>query len=194
MPLRTPLLALTAAALASVSVAIPASASAATVSVHAIFGGQGTHVGQVLDVRTKGHTSAKLKQICWDPAPIGRPACSTSNDGAPSAVGTTKLTLKLADGTALHKSIAVARGYAKRGGHGGSDAAAGHVACSGLTLWGNVPSKGGTGAPTDKVTTLATGAQVAQYNSIGNYVFYWEYATNKAGFGKVGCVQGGLGG
>ncbi|HEY6761479.1 MAG TPA: hypothetical protein VI318_18410 [Baekduia sp.] len=192
MPLRTPLLAVTAAALASV--AIPASASAATVSVHAIFGGTGVHVGQVLDVRAKGHTSAKVQQICWAPAPIGRAACSTSNDGAPSAVGTTKLTLKLADGSTLRKSIAVARGYAKRGGHGGSDAAAGHVACSGLTLWGNVPRKGGNGMPTDQVTTLATGAQVAQYNSIGNYVFYWEYATNKAGFGKVGCVQGGLGG
>ena len=41
--------------------------------------------------------------------------------------------------------------------------------------------------------TLAADAQVAQYNRIGNYVFYWEYATNKAGFGKVGCVQDGLG-
>ena len=185
--------ALTAVALASVATAAGAATGTPTVRVHAIFGGHGAHVGQVLDVRTSGHTSAKVKEICWDPAPIGRPACSASVNGAPSAVGTTKLTLKLADGTELHKSIAVTRGYTHRGGHGGSDAAAGHVACSGLTLWGNVPRKGGSHAPRDKVTTLASGAQVAQYNRIGNYVFYWEYATNKAGFGKVGCVKDGLG-
>jgi hypothetical protein len=186
------LAAATAAVLASASAAGAATTTAPSVSVHAIFGGQGAHVGQVLDVRTKGHTSAKVKEICWDPAPIGRPACSASTNGAPSAVGTTKLTLKLADGTELNKSIAVTRGYAHRGGRGGSNAAAGHVACSGLTLWGNVPRKGhSTG---DKMTTLAANAQVAQYNRIGNYVFYWEYATNKAGFGKVGCVQDGLGG
>jgi hypothetical protein len=196
MSVHRPLLTLTAVALASVGVTSVASAASAPsaappVRVHAIFGGQGAHVGQVLDVRTSGHTRTKVTEICWDPAPIARPACSASHDGAPSAVGTTKLTLKLADGTELHKAIAVTRGYGHRGGHGGSDAAAGHVACAGLTLWGNVPHKGST-SRRDKVTTLAAGAQVAQYNRIGDYVFYWEYATSKAGFGKVGCVQDGL--
>jgi hypothetical protein len=167
-------------------------AAAPTVKVHAIFGGTGAHVGQVLDVRTSGHTSAKTTQVCWDPAPIDRPACSASEDGAPSAVGTTKLTVKLADGTELHKSIHVTSGFAKRGGHGGSDAAAGHVGCKSLTLYGNLPRKGTT-KPLGKITTLDQGAQVAQYNRIGKYVFYWEYATNKAGFGKVGCVANGLG-
>jgi hypothetical protein len=187
------LLSLTAAALASTALASTATA-APTVKVHAIFGGTGAHVGQVLAVQTSGHTSAKATQVCWDPAPIDRPACSASENGAPSAVGTTKLTVKLADGTELRKSIHVTSGYARRGGRGGSDAAAGHVACSGLTLWGNVPQKGSTvHKSSDKMATLASGAQVAQYNRIGKYVFYWEYATNKAGFGKVGCVANGLG-
>jgi hypothetical protein len=66
------------------------------------------------------------------------------------------------------------------------------VSCKSLTLYGNVPNKT-TNKPHDKMATLASGAQVAQYNRIGDYVFYWEYATNKAGFGKVGCVSGGLG-
>jgi hypothetical protein len=184
-------LAAATAAVASAGVA-SASPAAPSVSVHAIFGGKGAHVGQVLDVRTKGHTSAKTKEICWDPAPIGRPACSASHDGAPSATGTTKITVKLADGTELHRSIDVSPAYRHRGGRGGSDASPGHVACSGLTLWGNVPHKGSHRPANDKVTTLSTGAQVAQYNRIGDYVFYWEYATNKAGFGKVGCVRGGL--
>jgi hypothetical protein len=194
MSITKPLLSLGAAAVASAALAGAATAAPASpsVSVHAIFGGTGAHVGQVLDVRTKGHTSAKTKQICWDPAPIARPACSASHNGAPSATGTTRLTVMLADGTELHRSIQVARGYTRRGGHGGSDAAAGHVSCSGLTLWGNVPKPGTKGSPRDEVTTLMTGAQVAQYNRIGKYVFYWEYATNKAGFGKLGCVRNGL--
>src|ERR1700712_2754945 len=104
MFLRNVLLAVAAVAVGAVTVpsAGAAGAAAPSVRVHAIFGGQGAHVGQVLDVRTKGHTSARVTEICWDPAPIGRPACSRSANGAPSAVGTTKLTLKLADGTELH--------------------------------------------------------------------------------------------
>jgi hypothetical protein len=187
---KTSLLTL-AAAVASAALAGNAAAAQPTVKVHAIFGGQGIHVGQVLDVQTSGHTSAKVQQVCWDPAPIDRPACSLG-DGAPSAAGTTKLTLKLADGTELHKSLTVAPAFRHRGGLGGSDAAPGHVTGSGLTLWGNVPHKG-TNRPHDKITTLAGGAQVAQYNRIGDYVFYWEYATNKGGFGKVGHVADGLG-
>jgi hypothetical protein len=190
MSVRTSLLSLTVAALASTALASTATA-APTVKVHAIFGGQGVHVGQVLDVQTSGHTSSKVQQICWDPAPIGRPACSLG-DGAPSATGTTKLTLRLADGSELHKTLKVSPAFTHRGGRGGSNAAPGHVACRGLTLWGNVPSKT-TKKPHDKMTTLAADAQVAQYNRIGDYVFYWEYATNKAGFGRVGCVTDGLG-
>ncbi|WP_027005827.1 hypothetical protein [Conexibacter woesei] len=187
------LLSLAAAAVASAALAGNA-AAAPTVKVHSIFGGKGIHVGQILDVRAAGAGTGKAKSICWDPAPIGRPACSASENGAPSATGTTKLTVKLADGTTLHKSITAAPAFKHRGGDGGSDAAPGHVCSKGITLWGNVPQKGSTvRKPADKVTTLDAGAQVAQYNRIGDYVLYWEYATNKAGFGKLGCVTDGLG-
>lgn len=184
------LLTLTAAAVASAALAGSA-AAAPTVKVHAIFGGQGIHVGQVLAVQASGTHGAKAQQVCWDPAPIGRPACSDSENGAPSQTGTTKLTVKLADGTTLHKSLKVGAAFKHRGGNGGSNAAPGHTCAAGLTLWGNVPPKGST-TPRDKVTTLAAGAQVAQYNRVGDYVFYWEYATNKAGFGRLGCVTDGL--
>jgi hypothetical protein len=190
---KTSLLSLAAAAVASAALAGNAAAAAPTVKVHAIFGGKGIHVGQILDVRAAG-ARGKAKQVCWDPAPIGRPACSSSENGAPSKTGTTKLTVKLADGTTLHKSISVSAAFQHRGGDGGSDAAPGHVCAKGITLWGNVPQKGSSvKQPADKVTTLDAGAQVAQYNRIGDYVLYWEYATNKAGFGKVGCVTDGLG-
>jgi hypothetical protein len=186
MTARLSLLPLAAAAtLASAGLA-NAAATSPQVKVHAIFGGTGAHVGQVLDVRTSGHTTSKVTEICWDPAPIARPACSPSVNGAPSAVGTTKLTLKLQDGTRLTKSIKVTAAYRHRGGHGGSDAAPGHVTCAGLKLYGNVGAN-------DLRATLASGARVAQYNQYKNHIFYWEYATNKSGFGKPGCVADGLG-
>lgn len=187
------LLSLAAVAVASAALAGNA-AAAPTVKVHAIFGGQGIHVGQVLAVQASGTHGAKPKQICWDPAPIDRPACSSSENGAPSQTGTTKLTVKLADGTMVHKSLKVSPAFKHRGGLGGSNAAPGHTCSKGLALWGNVPQKGSSGKPpSDHVTNLAAGARVAQYNRIGNYVFYWEYATNKAGFGGIGCVTDGLG-
>jgi hypothetical protein len=187
-----PLLSLTAVAALVPAAAAIAAGTGPQVRVHAVFGGTGAHVGQVLDVRTTGHTSAKVTEICWQPAPIARPACSASVNGAPSAIGTTKLTLKLADGTELHKSIAVRPAYTHRRGHGGSDAAPGHVSCAGLTLYGNVPTNAKRKVR-DKIATLAANTRVAQYNRIGKFVFYWDYATNKAGFGKVGCVSDGLG-
>jgi hypothetical protein len=186
MTARLALLPLAAAAtLASAGLA-NAAATTPQVKVHAIFGGTGAHVGQVLDVRTSGHTTSKVTEICWDPAPIERPACSPSVNGAPSAVGITKLTLKLQDGTRLTKSIKVTAAYRHRGGHGGSDAAPGHVTCAGLKLYGNVGAN-------DLRVTLASGTRVAQYNQYKNHIFYWEYATNKSGFGKPGCVADGLG-
>jgi hypothetical protein len=174
-----------AAALASTGLA-SAAGTTPQVKVHAIFGGTGAHVGQVLDVRTSGHTSSKVTEICWAPAPIDRPACSPSVNGAPSAVGTTKLTLKLQDGTQLTKSIKVTAPYRHRGGRGGSDAAPGHVTCAKLKLYGNPGAKG-------LRATLASGARVAQYNQYKNHIFYWDYATNENGFGKRGCVSDGLG-
>ena len=192
MSFRTPLLSLTAAAVACASLASTA-AAAPTVNVHAIFGGQGIHVGQILAVQASGTHGAKPRQVCWDPAPIGRPACSASENGAPSATGTTRLTVTLADGTKLHKALRVAAAFRHRGGLGGSNAAPGHVTCSSLAIWANVPRKGHRLPASQRVTTLQTGAQVAQYNRIGDYVVYWEYATNKAGFGRVGCVTDGLG-
>jgi hypothetical protein len=145
----------------------------------------GTHVGQVLDVRASGHT--KVEQVCWDPAPIDRPACSPSANGAPSATGTTTLTLNLADGSTLTKAINVTPAYTRQGGHGGSDAAPGHVSCAKVTLFGNPGGR-------DRITTLKSGDAVAMYNKIGrSALFLWHYADNKAGFAKARCATPGLG-
>ena len=189
--IRPTLILIAVATVAALVAGSDAVGSDAPVRVHAIFGGRGAHVGQVLDVRLARHHDAKVTSICWDPAPIDRPACSHAVNGAPSAAGVTHLTLTLSNATKLHKAIHVTAGYRHRGGHGGSDAALGHVSCPRLTLYGNVPRKGHRTPARDRVTTLSANAQVAQYNRIGDYVFYWQYATNEAGFGKIGCVADG---
>lgn len=173
-------------AAAALALAATAHATAPAVRVHAIFGGRGMHVGQVLDVRATGRP--KATRICWSPAPIERPACSASEDGAPSRAGLTKLTLTLPDGTRLSRTIRVSPRFTKVGGHGGSDAAPGHVTCSKLTLYGNT----GTSGLHDKITTLDSGEAVAIYNKVGsNAIFVWHYADNKNGFADPGCVRPG---
>jgi hypothetical protein len=136
----------------------------------------------VLDVRAS--RQAKATEVCWDPAPIDRPACSPSANGAPSATGPTTLTLTLQDGSKLTKRLDVAPAYTRIGGRGGSDAAAGHVRCAQLVVTGNPGGR-------DKRTTLHSGDRVAIYNKIGKTRFLWHYADNKAGFAKATCV--GLG-
>jgi hypothetical protein len=180
---------LTAAGAVALALASSAGADYASspVRVHAIFGGSGFHVGQVLDVRAHGQ---KATQVCWDPAPIDRPACSASENGAPSATGPTKLTLTLTDGSTVSRTIQVAPAFRKIGGRGGSNAAPGHVTCHAVTVFGN-PARGSKPAR-DKVTTLHAGDRVAIYNRIGKGRFVWQYATNKAGFARATCLARGL--
>ena len=154
------------------------------VLVHAIYGGRGVHVGQVLDVAP---SHGRMTRLCWDPAPIDRPACSRSASmGAPSATGTTRLIMTLADGAVLSRVLRVAPAYTRIGGHGGSDAVAGHVACPTATLYGS------PGPLNVEITTLMSNASVAIYNRVKDGRFVWHYADNKAGFAEPRCVRPGL--
>ncbi|MFL6115627.1 MAG: hypothetical protein ACJ786_30405, partial [Catenulispora sp.] len=143
------------------------------VLVHAIFGGHGAHVGQILYV-VPSH--GKMTQLCWDPAPIDRPACSRARMGAPSTVGKTRLIMRLADGSLLSRVIRVTPAYTRTGGHGGSDAVAGHVGCPTVTLTGNPGPRG------YEIGTLTSGAAIAIYNRVRGDIFVWHYADNAAGF------------
>jgi hypothetical protein len=153
------------------------------VRVHAIFGGHGVHVGQVLDVAPSHGT---LTRLCWDPAPIDRPACGRAAMGAPSATGTTRLIMTLADGALLSRVLRVAPPYTTIGGHGGSDAVAGHVVCPTLPLYAT------SGPLQVQVTTLTSNAAVAIYNRVRDGRFVWHYADSTAGFGEPRCVRPGL--
>jgi hypothetical protein len=160
-----------------------ATGSPPRVRVHAIFGGHGVHVGQVLDVAPSHGT---LTRLCWDPAPIDRPACGRAAMGAPSATGTTRLIMTLADGALLSRVLRVAPPYTTIGGHGGSDAVAGHVVCPTLPLYAT------SGPLRVEITTLTSNAAVAIYNRVRDGRFVWHYADNTAGFGEPRCVRPGL--
>src|SRR3954447_5112116 len=160
-----------------------ATGSPPRVRVHAIFGGHGVHVGQILDVAPSRGT---LTRLCWDPAPIDRPACSRASMGAPSVTGTTRLIMTLADGALLSRVLHVAPAYTTTGGHGGSDAVAGHVVCPTLPLYAN------PGPLQDEITTLTSNAAVAIYNRVRDGRLVWHYADNKAGFADPRCARPGL--
>jgi hypothetical protein len=153
------------------------------VRVHAIFGGFGVHVGQVLDVLPSHGTMTKL---CWDPAPIDRPRCSRAALSAPSTIGTTTLVMELADGAVLSKVLRVAPAFTHIRRHGYVEAVAGHVACPTATLYGN------PGPLRDEITTLKADAGIAIYNRVRDGRFAWHYADNKAGFADPRCVKPGL--
>ena len=194
--LRTPLLAcalaLVAAAPAAASVA-PDAAPGAALRVHAIFSGGATapwHVGQVLAVQATGARSLpRITKVCWDPAPIARPACDPNDDfGAPSATGTTTITAMLADGSTLSTRVRVASAKTRYDGRVGVPAV---TTCSPTRLYGSYDTH--TRSFRAPQGTVAAGRQVGRYNRLGrDAVFLWDYRTNKGGFGRITCVRVGL--
>ena len=105
-------------ALAALSPAV-ASAQSPTLRVHAIFsGGQASnfHVGQVLDIDVRNAGARKLTQVCMNPAPIARPACSAARNAAPSQAGPTTVQVTLSDGTKLTQTFTTHAPATKVGG------------------------------------------------------------------------------
>jgi hypothetical protein len=161
--------------------------------VHAIFSG-GTaapwHVGQVLAVQPTGTSGLpRVAKVCWDPAPLERPECDAHNDfAAPSAVGTTTITATLADGTVLSTRIRAVRARTRYDGHVG---APGVATCAPTRLYGSYDTR--TRRFRAPQGSVAAGRPVGRYNRLGaDAVFLWDYRTNRAGFGRIGCVRLGL--
>src|SRR4029078_8823499 len=51
--------------------------------------------------------NTSVRQFCWSPAPIDRPACGTSNIGAPADAGPQTLTATLANGQTVSTQLQV---------------------------------------------------------------------------------------
>lgn len=172
-----------------------ASASAsAPVTVHAIFGGGSRppfHVGQILDVVAAGGSGGpgRIRRVCFSPAPVSRPACGGSSEGAPSQVGTTKITVTLSRRSRV--VVLRVRVVAAATRVNGSVAVPATITCSSVKLYGSV---GGEQKHTEKpIATVVQGEPVALYNVIAHGVITMvDYATGQVGFGEQKCAKVGI--
>jgi hypothetical protein len=172
------------ASLAALPGAAGAAAEGPALNAHPIFSGRVAtfHVGALLQVGA-AHGAPKFTEICFDPAPIDRPACSTSVVGAPAAPGRQTLTATFADGSTSSLTITVHRAATKVGG---PTAVPGHVTCPKVRLYGSYPPHG------HSMGAAPRGADVAMYNRVGGGIFLWDYRTNANGFGTASCATPGL--
>jgi hypothetical protein len=166
-------------------------AAAPSVSLHAIFSGGQTrniHAGQVLFANVRDSGGQGIRSICWDPAPIGRPACGAAKTGAPAAAGTQRVVITLSDASTLTKTIRV---LAPATRFGGSHMVPSHITCESARLYGNYDRR--RKRSIDLQETMVRGTRVGVLNRIApGKIFMWDYATAKAGFASERCAEPGL--
>ncbi|HTZ85875.1 MAG TPA: hypothetical protein VMB05_04325 [Solirubrobacteraceae bacterium] len=182
-----------------VSVALVASASAAKpkppVSVHAIFDNGKKppfRVGQVLQVNpTPGAKPGKITKVCFSPAPISRPSCGKSPEGAPSAAGTTKITVSFSKRASYTLKFKVLAAATKVGGEGEGLAVPATITCPSVSLYANAI---GEAKKNEKpVATLTAGTKVALYNKLGpGGITMIDYETGALGTGEERCATPGI--
>jgi hypothetical protein len=178
------------AAIATPATAAPPTGAAPSLSVHAIFGGGTTNlrVGQTLIAIVRNSGGQRIRQICWDPAPIGRPACSAASTGAPALGGIQHVVVTLSDASTLTTSFRVGAPATR---FNGPKMAPSHIVCDSVGLFGNYDRKHHRSV--DLEETMTRGTKVGVLNRIApGKIFMWDYATAKAGFASERCAQPGL--
>ena len=173
------------------AIAVTALAAAPSISLHAIFSGgqrEGIRAGQVLNVDVRNSGGQGVRSICWEPAPIARPACGTAKTGAPAQAGRQRVVVTLSDASTLTKTIDV-RPPATR--FGGRYMVPSRIVCDSVGLYGNYDRR--TRRSRDLVESMSRGTRVGVLNRIApGKIFMWDYATARAGFASERCAQPGL--
>jgi hypothetical protein len=163
-------------------------AAAPSVSLHAIFtGGQTRDIraGQVLHVGVRDSGGQGVRSICWEPAPIGRPACGAARTGAPAAAGTQRVVVTLSDASTLTGTISVGRPATRFGGRTMVPA---RVTCANAGLYGNYDRR--RRRSIDLIERMPRGTRVGVLNRIApGKVFMWDYATARGGFASERCAE-----
>lgn len=185
------------AATALLGAAVPGTAQAADgryqVNVHVEYeSGRTTDfkVGEIVMVSVKdSQGTASPSKICWSPAPIDRPACSPSAQGAPATVGTQKLSITMSDGSTVTHEFPV--GQAATQVQKNTAAATApvplRVTCA-SQLYGQRLEDGTYAMP---LGVVAAGQQVAAYyDAGGGYYQVAPYGTFTPGFMAKACLQG----
>jgi hypothetical protein len=172
------------------AVAAALAAAAPTVSLHAIFSGGQTdriHAGQVLFAGVRNSGGQGIRSICWEPAPIARPACGTARTGAPAAAGSQRVVVTLSDASTLTKTIRILPPATR---FGRTHMVPAHIACRSVGLYGNYDRR--RHRSLDLLERMPRGTRVGVLNRIApGKIFMWDYATNKGGFATRACAQVG---
>jgi hypothetical protein len=171
--------------------AVALAAAAPTVSLHAIFsGGQkdNIHAGQVLFAGVRDSGGQGVREICWDPAPIGRPACGTARTGAPAAAGPQRVIVTLSDASTLTKTIRVLPPATR---FGRTHMVPSHIVCESAGLYANWDRR--RKRSIGLLEQMPRGTRVGVLNRIApGKIFMWDYATAKGGFASERCAEPGL--
>jgi hypothetical protein len=138
----------------------------------------GYTVGDPIDVHyvdPSGQTTER--QYCWSPAPIGRPACGTSNIGAPAEDGTQTVTAQLNNGKSVSTRFPVGPANTVLGtGTGAFTPPVPYTVNGAMSLY----AEASLDTPIAEVTV---GQQLAGYYSPRKGVTQvYDYASNQAGF------------
>jgi hypothetical protein len=170
------------------AVAAIVAAAAPSLSVHAIFGGRDgdpVRAGQVLQPIVRDSGGQSVREICWDPAPIGRPACGLGRTGAPAAPGVQRIVVTLSDASTLTRTLRV-RPAATR--FGGPVMVPARITCRDVGLFGNIDRR--RHRSLDRLETMPRGTRVGVLNRVApGKIFMWDYATARAGFAAERCAQ-----
>jgi hypothetical protein len=173
------------------AVSLAVMAAAPSLSLHAIFsGGQRSnfHAGQVLFAGVRDSGGQGVRSICWEPAPIGRPACGTAETGAPARAGTQRVVVTLSDSSTLTRTVRILP-PARRFGR--SHMVPARITCASAGLYGNLDRR--TGRSRDLIHTMRRGTSVGVLNRIApGKIFMWDYARAQGGFAAERCATPGL--
>jgi hypothetical protein len=173
------------------AVALAVMAAAPSLSLHAIFsGGQrsGFHAGQVLFAGVRDSGGQGIRSICWEPAPIGRPACGTAETGAPARAGSQRVVVTLSDASTLTRTVRVLPPATRFGGRHMVPA---RITCARAGLYGNYDRR--RRRSVGLIATMPRGTRVGVLNRIApGRIFMWDYARARGGVAAERCARPGL--
>jgi len=128
--------------------------------------------------------NTSVRQFCWSPAPIDRPACGTSNMGAPAQAGVQTITASLANGQSVSTQLQVADANTELQNGAAYQPPVLYTSTCSIALSGDA-------SLSQVVGQLTTGQQVGgYYQPRPSVTQVFDYSTNTAGFMPTACLAG----
>jgi hypothetical protein len=128
--------------------------------------------------------NTSVRQFCWSPAPIDRPACGTSNTGAPAQSGVQTITATLANGQSVSTQLQVSEAATQLQNGATYAPPVLYTATCSIALSGDANLS-------QVVGMITSGQQLAgYYQPRPSVTQVYDYSTNTAGFIPTVCLSG----